>query len=103
MIGFKWFLSISSIGSREILPLKEPGRLFVVSRLHGIRESVLAHDLRIEEVVHGSDLFKELFIVGKVEGREHSLEGAPSLILVLSLLQQQSFLLRELIDLLRLH
>ena len=86
-----------------IVPLKKSGCLLIISSLQGIREPVLAHYLCVEEVVHGPDLLKELFVVGKVEGRKHPLKRSPSLILVLSLLEQKPLFLCEFINLFGLH
>jgi hypothetical protein len=40
-----------------------------------ILEPVFAHELCVQEVVHGSNFLKELFIVEKVDSWEYSFKG----------------------------
>lgn len=55
--------------------LHEFGHLFVSHYWLRILEPVFAHELCVQEVVHGSDFFKELFIIEEVDCGEYSFEG----------------------------
>ena len=84
------------------LILHEPRSFLVIHFLLWSLDSILAHQLCIQEVVHRSDLLKELLVVREVDGGKNAFERSLPLILLLRLFQNYPLVLRELRDLFRL-